>query len=121
MKMSDKNWTLLPVLLELAWLATLVATGPAKWNCRPSALSVALLLAVPNLASSPSTTGSWPTMLLSPMPVVTRMRAAWRSGDTPTTSADRTCATVRAATASALMDLRSAGPSAAAPAGPGPA
>ncbi len=32
MKRNDRPWTWLPVLLDWAWLATLVAMGPATWN-----------------------------------------------------------------------------------------
>ena len=35
MKRNDRHWTWLPVLFDCAWLATLVAIGPATWNEMP--------------------------------------------------------------------------------------
>ncbi len=62
MNRNENDCTLLPVLLELAWLATLVATGPATWNERPAAMFAGLALASLATFSMELTMGCWSAM-----------------------------------------------------------
>nr|WP_282435893.1 hypothetical protein [Aciditerrimonas ferrireducens] len=74
---NDRPWIRLPVLSELFWFATLVATGPARWNERPSVGP-----ARAKVAWRSSTTLRWSCTSLGATLASTRISAAWSFGET---------------------------------------
>ncbi len=95
--------TCLPALLELAWLATAVAIWPETWSWSPAGAPEC-----ENVAWSASMIALSFEMSFPPNRTRTRISAACRSEDTPSSVEDLTDCTSRASDASRAIACRSA-------------